>query len=545
VFGLQDQVYPTEPYYHKPALYVGADGLVHGSLLYGVQPMSGATVVTDGLWHHLALVGEVNIEYLYVDGSLADTLAGDISTVDMFVNYIGLGINWGTESPGLSEGWSFFDGMIDDVRVYDRALTTTEVQALRDGAGEFPAGRPLERVGINSLGVGGTTSASDLSISADGRFVAFLSGAGLVAGDTNNADDIFVHDRLTGETTRVSVASDGTQANGQCRSPSISADGRYVAFRSSASNLVASDTNGADDIFLRDRQTGQTTRVSVASDGSEANGESKAPSVSAYGRYVAFGSVASNLVPDDTNGIDDVFLRDRQAGQTTRVSLSADSSEAQGIAEGPRAISAYGRCVAFVSSAANIVPGDTNATDDIFVRDRPLADTTRVSVGTDGTQVDDIVYGLSISADAGHVAFVSYADLAPDDTNGKEDIYVRDRSIGETVRVSVATGGVQGDDLSWVCDISGDGRFVAFQSQASNLVPGDDNGATDVFVHDRRTGTTARITAGLSGEGNGGHPAISSDGRYVAFESSSSDLVTGDTNGVEDVFVAPNPLWGP
>lgn len=219
------------------------------------------------------------------------------------------------------------------------------------------------RVSVASDGTEGNFASDAPSISADGRYVAFVSGASnLVANDADQIDDIFVHDLQTRQTTIVSVASDSTQANAGSRNPVISADGRYVAFASDASNLVANDTNGSRDIFVHDRQTQQTTRVSVVSDGGQSSGgTSTSPlvSISSNGRYVAFSSPATNLVPDDTNGLNDVFVHDRQTGQTTRISVASDGTQANGDSVDP-SISADGRYVAFDSGASNLAPNDTN-----------------------------------------------------------------------------------------------------------------------------------------------------------------------------------------
>ena len=228
------------------------------------------------------------------------------------------------------------------------------------------------------------------SISADGRYVAFSSDApNLVPGDTNDALDVFVHDRETGTTSRVSVDSAGTQAEGVSGFTSISADGRYVAFGSRAPNLVPGDTNDALDVFVHDRTTGTTSRVSVDSAGSQAEGGSAFTSISADGRYVAFGSAAPNLVPGDTNDALDVFVRDRETGTTSRVNVDSAGTQAEGVSGlGNRdsSISADGRYVAFGSDAPNLVPGDTNDAQDIFVHDRERGTTSRVSVDSAGTQ---------------------------------------------------------------------------------------------------------------------------------------------------------------
>jgi Tol biopolymer transport system component len=400
----------------------------------------------------------------------------------------------------------------------------------------------VQRVSVASDGAQGNGDSFANSISADGRYIAFASRASnLVPGDTNGKQDIFVHDRQTGQTTRVSVASDGTQANGDSGHPAISADGRFVAFYSSASNLVPDDTNGVEDVFVYDRLTGQITRVSVASDGTQANGPSWQPSISGDGRFVAFESGASNLVPGDTNDTWDVFVHDRLTGQTTRVSVASDGTEGNGLSFLAR-ISADGRFVAFTSGASNLVPGDTNPKWDVFVHDRLTGQTTMVSVASDGTPGNGTSGGMSISGDGRFVAFVSDAsNLVPGDTNGTLDVFVHDRLTGQTTRVSVASDGTQGNADSDGASLSQDGRFVAFFSTASNLVPGDTNGAMDVFVHDRQTGQTTMVSVasdGVQGNGDSSGAAISADGRFVVFTSEASNLVPGDTNGAWDVFVA-------
>ena len=405
------------------------------------------------------------------------------------------------------------------------------------------------RVSVASDGTQGNSSSWLSSISANGRFVAFLSWASnLVPDDTNGYCDVFVHDRQTGTTTRVSVASDGTQGNGSSQACTISSDGRFVAFYSAASNLVRDDTNGFIDIFVHDRQTGGTSRVSVASDGTQSNGDSYAPSISADGRFVTFESEAFNLVPGDTNGCRDVFVHDRQTGVTTRVSVTSNGTQSTG-ASGTASLSADGRFVAFRSWASNLVPGDTNAYSDIFVHDRETGVTTRVSVASDGTQGSGESRRPSVSADGRFVAFLSWAsNLVPDDTNGAVDVFVaewRGRSCDQLAapsltRISVASDGSQSNGFSARSSISADGRYVAFYSAATNLVLDDTNGCFDVFIHDRLMRATTRVSVasdGTQGNDKSWHPSISADGRFVAFSSLASNLVPDDTNGVQDIFV--------
>jgi Tol biopolymer transport system component len=403
-----------------------------------------------------------------------------------------------------------------------------------------------ELVSVSSTGEQGNyrSGYEPTSVSADGRFVAFESYASnLVPEDTNGRVDVFVRDRLTCTTERVSLSSSGEQGDYRSDWSSISADGRFVAFHSGATNLVPGDTNGWDDIFVRDRLTCTTERVSLSSSGGQGNGgDSGRPFISADGQFVAFESFATNLVPGDTNGWDDIFVRDRLTCTTERVSLSSLGDQGNYWSYWP-SVSADGRFVAFHSYSSNLVPDDTNGRDDIFVRDSLLGITERVSVSSGGEQGNgDSGWAERISADGQFVAFQSYAsNLVQDDTNGLWDVFVRDRQSDTTELVSVSSSGELGNGWSEVPSMSADGRFVAFHSGATNLVPGDTNGCLDVFVRDRQSGITERVSISSSGEqaniGDSGLPSISADGRFVPFVSYASNLVPDDTNDAFDVFV--------
>jgi archaellum component FlaF (FlaF/FlaG flagellin family) len=361
-----------------------------------------------------------------------------------------------------------------------------------------------------------------------------------VTGDTNSRLDVFVHDRQTGTTARVNLGPQGQQANGNTTQSSISGDGRYVAFDSTASNLVPGDTNRASDVFVRDRETGTTTRVSVRSNGNQANRRSDVPWISANGRYVVFDSNASNLVRGDTNGVTDVFVHDRRTGTTTRVSLRSDGIQANLAGEGP-SISGDGRYVAFYSKASNLVRGDTNDKFDAFVHDRQTGKTRRVSVRSNGKQANGQTWSAEISENGRYVAFYSNAsNLVRGDTNDKFDAFVHDRQTGKTRRVSVSTQEDQANRAAYFPSISGNGRYVAFFSGASNLVRGDTRRGFDVFLRDRNTGTTRQVSVSSDGtKGNriSGWPAISANGRYVVFQSNASNLVPHDANNMYDLFV--------
>jgi Tol biopolymer transport system component len=328
-----------------------------------------------------------------------------------------------------------------------------------------------------------------------------------------------------GDTIRVSVSSSGVQGNGFSSGPSVSAGGRFVAFTSTSTNLVPDDTNESADVFVRDRKTHTVERVAVGR-----RGGSQA-SISADGRFVAFQSRSG-----DRNFFDDIFVHNRQTGITRLVSIeNSNDSEELGVSTDP-SISADGRFVAFSSNADNLVPHDTNPWHDVFVHNRQTRTTRLVSINSSGDQDWGENFGASISADGRFVAFLSEVH----DFNGRYDVYVRDRQAHTTRRVSLGMSGKQTNGDSGVPSISADGRFVAFSTEATNLMPHDTNGEPDVLVRDRQRHTTRPVSVDSSGNranGISGGPSVSADGRFVAFDSNASDLVPHDTNNTDDVFV--------
>lgn len=404
---------------------------------------------------------------------------------------------------------------------------------------------PIQRISLASNGAQGDNESFFPEVSGDGSIVAFASAASnLVANDTNGVEDIFVYEVQSGQVQRVSLSSQGAQANGASLDAAISADGRYVAFVSAATNLVISDTNQMSDTFVHDCLTGETTRVSVASDGTQGDDASfgDAPSLSADGRYVAFGSYASNLVPEgDSNGNanPDVYVHDRVTHETRRASVSSQGIQGNSWSW-KSSISADGRLVAFGSWSTNLVGNDANGSIDIFVHDLQTGQTELVSVDTLGNQGNANSQLPSLSAEGRYVAFESGAsNLVAGDTNEKDDIFLHDLHTGQTSRVSLAFDQSQGNDVSVHVDISRDGRFVFFDSAASNLVPGDTNEQIDLFLYDRLLETVQRAStssAGVQGNDSSRGPSISANGCAVAFESTATNLVPGDTNGYKDAF---------
>jgi len=423
--------------------------------------------------------------------------------------------------------------------------TCVTIGLLVFSAAALAGGGPYtERVSVDSSEAQGNGDSSFPSLSADGRFVAFESSAtNLVSSDTNGKVDVFVRDTSLGTTERVSISSSEAQVNGSSGSASISADGRYVAFESKATNLVTGDTNGKTDIFVRDRALGTTVRVSVTSSEAQVNGDSGAPSISADGRYVAFQSDATNLVSGDTNGRSDIFVRDLVDGTTTRVSITDAEAQANSGSMWP-SISADGRYVAFQSDATNLWGVDNNGVTDIYFRDRTAGKTGRVSANNEGTLGNDGSWNPSISGDGSYIAFQSDAsNLVSGDTLGYSDIFVFAMETGFVYRVSLNSDETQGNGSSLFPHISANGRFVVFASLATNLVGSDTNATWDVFLRDRYTGTTSRqsvATGDVQANGASNNCGISNDGRVVGFPSEATNLVTGDSNSKSDVFVHVN-----
>ncbi len=418
-----------------------------------------------------------------------------------------------------------------------------------------PAPRPLHAaqactlLPITALRGDGFSQAT--SLSADGRFVAFDSAAtDLVLSDGNGFLDVFVYDRQTCTMEMISVDPAGNEGNGGSFGASISDDGRYVAFSSFANTLVTGDTNGLRDVFLRDRTLGTTQRVSVTSSETQVLAVSTDVVVSGNGLFVAFRSFAIGLVPGDTNAEDDIFVRDVVAGTTERASVGTggvqgESVSDDGVDDIAPAISNDGRYVAFATRQHNFVLNDNNVSFDVFLRDRQTDTTTLVSVTTSGGVGVINSSSPAISGDGRYVAFATAnPSMVADDTNGAHDIFVRDTVTNITTRASLANQGGQANDASIEPALSDDGRYVAFGSLATNLVSGDSNVERDVFVHDRTTGVTRRVSAaanGVQGDGESRRASISGNGLVVAFESFAGNLVTPDLNGVLDGFVTQ---WG-
>ncbi len=414
-------------------------------------------------------------------------------------------------SPSISANGRFvvFSSLADNLVIADTNATSDVFLFDRNT-------NQVTRVSVDSAGhqANGTSGFSaPPSASRDARVTAFATQATNL--DNTPLGGVFVRDRLLHSTARVSVSSAGLASVGNW--PSLSANARFVAFDSYASDLVEEDTNRTSDVFVHDRQTGATVCITRAPDGQPGNGPSFSPSTSATGRFVAFGSNATNLVPADTNGVTDGFVHDLHSGLTTRITVDSLGNQANA-ASSPTVIDATGRLLAFESLASTLVPGDTNQICDIFVHDTHTAETRRVSVDSDGNQAivgSSTEYAgssnPSLSASGRFVAFHSWApNLVADDTNTcyelfKEfscsDIFVHDLYTGDTTRVSLDWAGAQANAGSLEPVLSGSGRLVVFTSEA-NLAPNALLYPVNVFVRDRAPCRAGTVNRGAGGPSN-------------------------------------------
>jgi Tol biopolymer transport system component len=404
------------------------------------------------------------------------------------------------------------------------------------------AGSVTELVSVSTGGKQGNGLSTAPSVSGDGRLVVFDSQAtNFVHPDTTGGfDDIFLRDRATGKTVLVSVSSAGVQGFGQSADPLISRNGRFVAFASAAANLVPGDTNKRTDVFLRDLKVGKTARVSLGPGGIQPDDTSVLVAISASARFVLFSSFATNIGPGGGEG--QLYVRDRKSGTTVLQPTNADGRPLDQPV-GEAAITPDGRYLVFDSDGSDVLPGGVAPIGGVFRLDRTTGTTEIASVGKGGKPSNSFSFGASVSDDGNLVAFQSDAtNLAPGGTGGHVQVYVRDLKAGKTARISAAPSGAAGDSDSVAPLVSPDGRRVLFFSYAENLVPDLKVGpGRHLFLRDLATKATTAIDvtpSGVLGKGSVFTAATpSADGRTIAFSSTASNLVAGDRNGQEDVFV--------
>ncbi|MEV4506400.1 TolB family protein [Streptomyces klenkii] len=404
-----------------------------------------------------------------------------------------------------------------------------------------------ERVSVTAVGAEANGESGQGRISGDGRVVLFSSGAdNLIPGDPRKGGP-FVKELRTGGVERVSVATDGTPADGSTWDAAVSGNGRYVVFSSDATNLVpGGNPTGSTEVYVRDRWTRRTEILIGAP--KQVRVETSEPSISADGRYVAFLSTRSDLVPGDTNNARDVFVKDRWRGTVKRVSIASDGTQGDGDSTSP-VISADGSRVGFKSSASNLVP-QAGADEDLLARPRArvfyahelrTGRTELAAHSLTGSKVA-VLTDVGLSPDGRYALFMSAnSDIVAGDTNHTADAFATDLRTGVTRRLSVAAGGAEANGMSYGhVAMSADNRYAFFTSVASNLVPGDTNGKEDVFVRDLRTGATERVNVASDGT-QADEFSLNFDvdlsGRTVVFDSAAGNLVPKDTNGGGDVFL--------
>ncbi len=419
------------------------------------------------------------------------------------------------------------------------AVTCATLTAVPLWAGGGTSGW-TERVSFAANGAQLAFDADSPQVSADGSVVAFATRDALVPEDTNDAFDVYIFERATGVITCASVDVYGDAGNGDSAAPALSANGRYVAFQSGADNLGGIDQNFATDVYVRDLLNG-TTRIASGANGSvfAAHGSSYSAAISASGRYVAFQSSADDFVPGDTNFNYDIYIHDLDTGTLTRASMGFAGEPTQHC--GDPSISADGQRVVFDSSAPNLVPGDGNGTTDVFLFDAALGSLQAVSRNPGGTTASGSSYAARISADGERVVFVSTADdVDPRDSNGVGDVYLARLDFGSLELVSLTPTGQAGNGVSRSPSISSDGQYAAFLSFATDLLP-DSPPHQAVYLRELASGRTwqaDRPDGALLTSGSAAYfTSVSNGGRFVAFTTSGAGLDATDTNGVRDVYL--------
>ena len=401
----------------------------------------------------------------------------------------------------------------------------------------YPRPGEVERLSMHADCSDATYDVKNPRVSRDGGLLVFQAGDAFVPEDDNGFIDVYAKDLATGEYTLVSAAADGTPGNDGSINAEPIMNGEAVVFWSVADNLVPGDTNGADDVFVKHLDTGEIELVSRNGDGEQQNDGGWAVDASEDGRFIAWESRATNLAPGPTSFRTHVYLRDRETGTTVRVSSAPDGTPANAITS-EVAISADGSTVVFTSFATNLVALDLNNSQDVFAYDVATGTIDRVSTATDGSEASHWSFAVEVDATGRHVIFQTQApNLSPTDTNGQEDTFVKDRETGRIERISVTSTGTEASSFSDGA-LSDDGRFVVFNSVSSRLNP-QSFGQLNFYVHDRLTGATEVLSHtpdGAQGDQTSWHGDVSGDGTMAVWETRAPNLLPGDTNpGVMEV----------
>jgi hypothetical protein len=396
----------------------------------------------------------------------------------------------------------------------------------------------------NSYGEAGNDESRNPTISANGKVIFFTCDAtNLIINDSNQVEDVYTAAWPFSYCERQSVTWNG----GETLQPSynatgISADGRYVVFISQADDIVQNDNNGYADTFIRDRWRGTTALASVNEEGDQANLSSRFAALSLDGQYVIFSTASSNLVDDDRNQTHDVFVKNMRNGEVSLVSIASDGTQGNDRSgEAPHQASAQASVIAFESKASNLVSNDTNKRIDVFVHDRETATTSRVSVGPRNEQARLQSSLGGMSADGRFVTFTTAAYSFEDGFDENSYVFLRDLHKNTTTLVSLNNKGERPNRGAGRSSLSATGRFMAFPSSSTNLDDRCTDGTAQIYVLDRQTGKSALVSCddqGNAGDDHSAAPRISASGRFIAFHSRASNFADVETHGVYQVYIA-------
>lgn len=425
-----------------------------------------------------------------------------------------------------------------------RAVAASKASTTAASAASSATGISL--ASVTSTGSLGNARSEDVwqSITANGRYVVINSRAtNMVPGVTDHKAHLYVRDLKTGKIALADVSDSGAVGNGDSFGGTISADGRYVAFTSAAANLVPHDTAKYFDVFVRDLVAKKTYRISTAWNGQNGNAMSFRAEISGNGQYVAFTSLATNLLPGLTSHGSIAYVYDMATKKLADASVNSSGVQANSDAQAPT-ISHNGRYVGYSSRATNLSPGATDGRWNVYVRDMVRHVTILASAGASNVHSSAELpitaqgsLGSTLSPDGRYIAFGAWIQKP---TGPDLGLFMHDMATGKTERVDVSSSGTPADGMTFfLCSISSGGRYLAFASQATNLVPAKTNGTWNIYIRDLKSGSTRLISVGVGGavsNGESAYPAISADGSTVVFISAASNLVPGGTGGQMNVF---------
>lgn len=401
----------------------------------------------------------------------------------------------------------------------------------------------VERVTNGINGQPPTLGSSRPWMDATGLLVAFDSFASNLADCPGTFSKVYVHSRATLETNCIDRDLNGLPASGFGLRATLSADGTLICYESQASTLMEGDTNGVADIYVDDLVTGVRRRVSLATSGAEPDAACTNPIISGDGRFVFFQSMATNLAENIPEGTWQIYVHEIETGRTDLLTRGYDGLPGNANSFDPYP-SKDGMTVGFESRATNLHPDDTNDFFDVYAADRRAGEMRWISRGPGGIPPNDESFYARPTADGAEIVFNSEAwNLVPGDNNFATDVFIYDMGSGDIERINITEFGIESNGVSFWGHLSGDGRYCVFSSGGFTLVPDDTNFSFDVFVKDRQTGVVRRVSVASDGteaelgSGVSNPPMFSDDGRFILFESAANNLIPNDGNIWVDIFI--------